>query len=269
MAEVNVYKLDGTVSAKTKLPSVFETPVRQRIIQRAVLSAESFASQPKANTPWAGRLNTAIYIGNRHNKNAVINHGVARKPYTKNRRSLLEGQVMGIPGVVGGPRAHPPKADKKIFEFINKKERLLAIRSAISALQDKELVKKRGHLFKEDLTLPVVVVNDLESLAKTKNVSEFLEKIGLLQDVEKAKTKKNVRAGKGKSRGRKYKRAKSVLFVVAKDDSKVYKSARNLEGVEVVSVRNVSAKDLAPCGVPGRLTIISKEALEKLGEKYK
>ncbi len=269
MSEVNVYKLDGTVSSKAKLPSVFETPVRQRIIQRAVLSAESFASQPKANTPWAGRLTTALYIGNRHNKNAIINHGVARKPHTKNRRSLLEGQVMGIPGTVGGPRAHPPKADKKIFEFINKKERLLAIRSAISALQDKELVKKRGHLFKEDLTLPVVVVNDLEAVSKTKDVLDFLEKIGLSQDVQKAKDKKKVRAGKGKSRGRKYKRAKSVLFVVAKDDSKVYKSARNLEGVEIVSVRNVSAKDLAPAGVPGRLTIISKEALEKLGEKYK
>lgn len=269
MLEVNVYKLDGTAGAKTKLPEVFGTPVRQRIIQRAVLSAESFALQPKGNYPWAGKLTTAQYVGRRSRPNAIINKGIARKPHTKNRRSYIEGMVRGIPGVVGGSRAHPPKVETVIAERINKKERLLAIKSAISALKDKELVRSKGHLFKEDLTLPVIVVNDLENLTKTKEISEFLEKLGLLQDVEKAKEKKKVRAGKGKSRGRKYRKAKSILFIVAKDDSKVYKSARNLEGTEVVSVRNVSAKDLAPAGVPGRLAVITKDALEKLGEKYK
>lgn len=268
LMEVNIYNLDGAVSSKIKLPTVFGTPVRKRIIERAVLSADSAKLQPKGNYYWSGRLTTAQYVGRRDRVNAIINKGVARKPHTKNRRSYLEGRVMGIPGVVGGPRAHPPKVENVLAERINKKERVLAIKSAIACIQDKEMVKKRGHIFGEELTLPVIVVNDLESFAKTKEVLIFLKKLGLDKDVTKAKNKKNIRAGKGKARGRKYKRAKSMLFIVSKDGSKLYKAARNLEGVEVVAARNISARDLAPAGVPGRLTVLSKDALEQLGKKY-
>lgn len=266
--EVNVYKLDGSVASKVKLPKVFETPYRPRIIERAVLASESARIQPKGNYVNAGRDTTALYIGRRSSPNALMNKGIARKPRTKNRKHLLEGMVRGIPGVVKGPRAHPPKSWHIEKEEINKKEKLLALKSAIAALTNKELVEKRGHKFSKDLTLPVVCIDDLEKLSKTKLVLDFLTKIGLDKDVDRAKDKKHVRAGKGKSRGRKYRRAKSVLFVVSKDKLPVQKAARNLEGVDIVALRNLNARDLAPAGQAGRLTIFSKEAIEEMQKKF-
>jgi large subunit ribosomal protein L4e len=267
MAEVNVYKLDGSVASKVKLPKVFDTAYRPRIILRAVLAADSSKIQAKGPNHRSGRDTTALYIGRRGSPNSLMNKGVARKPRTKNRRHLLEGTVRGIPGVVKGPRAHPPKPMQTTKEEINKKERLLALQSAIAALTNKELVKKRGHRF-GDVTLPVVCVDDLEKVAKTKDVLAFLEKLQLNQDVEKAKDKKHIRAGRGKMRNRKYKRAKSILFVVSKEKLAIHKAARNLEGVDIVALKNLSARDLAPGGQAGRLTVISKEAIEALSKKF-
>ncbi len=266
--EVNIYKLDGTVASKTKLPKVFDTPYRPRVILRAVLAADSAKIQPKGNYANAGRDTTAVYIGRRGSPNALMNKGIARKPRTKNRPHLVEGTVKGIPGVVGGPRSHPPKPWATRKEEINKKERLLALKSAIAALTNKELVLKRGHKMGKELTLPVVVVDDLESLKKTKDVLAFLEKIGINLDIDRAKDKKHIRAGKGKTRGRKYRRAKSVLFVISKERLILQKSARNLEGVDIVALKNLSARDIAPAGQAGRLTIFSKEALEALNKKF-
>jgi len=267
MAEVNVYKLDGSVASKIKLPKVFDTPYRPRIIERAVLAADSATIQGKGPNHKSGRDYTAVYIGRRGSPNALMNKGIARKPRTKNRRHLLEGMVRGIPGVVGGARAHPPKPWQIAKEEINKKERLLALQSALAALTNKKLVEKRGHKFGE-VTLPVICVDDLEKLSKTKDVLAFLNKLGLDNDIERAKDKKNIRAGKGKMRGRKYKRAKSVLFVVSKEKLPVQKSARNLEGVDIVALKNLSARDLAPAGQAGRLTVLTKEAVDALAKKF-
>lgn len=264
MVEINIYNLDGTIASKIELPKVFGTPYRPRIIARAVLAAESAKLQPKGSYPNAGRETTAEYIGRRSKPNTLMNRDVARKPRTKNRRHLIEGTVRGIPGVVKGPKAHPPKVQKKLKENINKKEKSLALKSAIAVSANKELVLQRGHIIGKDLTFPVVVVNDLENLQKTKQVLSFLKKIGLDKDIERAKARKKIRAGKGKARGRKYKRAKSVLFVVSKENLPIQKSARNLEGVNVVALRNLSPRDLCPGGKASRLTVFSKGAFELL-----
>jgi large subunit ribosomal protein L4e len=264
--EVNVYSSNGEVKSKVKLPKVFETGYRPRIIRRAFLASLTSRIQPKGTDPRAGRKNTAVYKGVRRVRDSLIAVGIARKPRLKNRRGLREGNVAGIAGVVGGPRAHGPKAEKVIEEKINKKERKLALASAIAALTNIELVKKRGHVFDEKLTLPIVFENDLEKKQKTKEIIVFLEKLGIFQDIERAKDKRIIRAGKGKVRGRKYKRAKSVLFIVKEDKSQLYKAARNLEGVDVVSVRNLCVEALAPAGQPSRFTLMSEDVLKELGK---
>ncbi|PIU22322.1 MAG: 50S ribosomal protein L4 [Candidatus Diapherotrites archaeon CG08_land_8_20_14_0_20_30_16] len=266
--EVNIYNLEGAVTSKTKLPKVFETPYRPRIIERAVLAAESARIQPKGPSHSSGRNTTAVYIGRRSRPNSLMNKGIARKPRTKNRPHLVEGTVKGIPGVVGGPRAHPPKPGAIAKEEINKKERILALKSAIGALTNKELVEKRGHNFNKDLTLPVVCVEEVEKISKTKQVLSFLKKLGLDTDIERAKNRKNIRAGKGKARNRKYKRAKSVLFVISKEKLPLQKSARNLEGVDVVALKNLSTRDLCPGGRAARLTVFSKSAIESLDKRF-
>ncbi len=265
--EVNVYKLDGSVSEKVKLPEVFDFPYRPKIINRAVLAANSAKIQPKGAYANAGRDTSAVYLGRRGRPDCLMNQGIARKPRSKDKRRLIEGQVKGISGVVKGPKAHALKPQEIQKEEINRKEKLLALKSALSAIKDAILVKLRGHKFDPKLTLPVIVVDDLETVKKTKDVENFLVKLGLIEDIERAKDRKNIRAGKGKARGRKYKRAKSILFVVSKENLTLQKSARNLEGVDIVAVKNLCARDLAPGGLAGRLTIFTKSAIKNLNER--
>jgi large subunit ribosomal protein L4e len=156
----------------------------------------------------------------------------------------MAGRVMGVSQAVGGPRAHPPKVTKILVKKLNTKERTKAILSAISATTDPKLVSTRGHILDTKITLPVIFDNKIEALNKTKDVLTTLEKMGLDKDILKAKDKKSVRAGKGKYRGRRYKKRKSLLIVLA--DSKNNKAFTNLEGVNVISARKLSIKDLAP-----------------------
>lgn len=263
--KTNVYSLDGKVVKQIELPSIFETEIDSGLIQRAVIAQESASIQPKGVKKNAGRDNTAVYIGMRGKpqRSRTINVGRARLPRMKNRRALLYGRVASVPEAVGGPKAHPPKVNKNSEERINKKEKRMAVRCAVAATADAELVKARGHKIGKDVKLPVVVESKIESLDKTKDVVKLLKALNLYGDVEKAKSKRKIRAGKGKKRGRKYKHAKSVL-IVANDSSKIYKAARNLEGMDIISVKDLNAKVLAPGTHPGRLTVWSEAAIGKM-----
>jgi hypothetical protein len=80
----------------------------------------------------------------------------------------------------------------------------------------------------------------------------------------RAKEGKRIRAGRGKTRGRKYKKVKGPLVVVGEDKG-ISLGARNHAGVDVVVAENLNAELLAPGTHPGRLTIYTKSAVEKLG----
>ncbi|MGC8812751.1 MAG: 50S ribosomal protein L4, partial [Candidatus Aenigmatarchaeota archaeon] len=83
------------------------------------------------------------------------------------------------------------------------------------------------------------------------------------KEIERIKEKK-IRAGKGKARGRKYKRKVGPLIVVTEDKG-IGKAAKNLPGVEVCRVEKLSVEKLAPGASAGRLTIWTKSAIAKLG----
>ncbi len=263
-----VFGLNGEKAREMELPAVFETAFDPSLIKRAVLAAESAKKQPKGKLKMSGRQNTALYRGARYLPTyaRTINVEKARLPRLKNRRGLLAGKVAGVAHAVGGPAAHPPVVEKVLREKINKKERELALKSAIAASANIDLVKKRGHVFTV-AHLPLVVEDKLEELKKTKDVCLAFEKIGIAGDVEKAKQKKQVRAGKGKMRGRKYKKRKSILIVTAKN-SIVAKSARNLEGVDVVEARNLNSDLLAPGTLAGRLVVYTEGAVKELAKRF-
>ena len=106
------------------------------------------------------------------------------------------------------------------------------------------------------------MVDAFEDISKTKDVLAALDSFGLSAELERA-SKKKVRAGKGKSRGRTYKRTKGPLLVIEKK-APLVKAASNIPGVDVVTVNQLNAELLAPGAHPGRLTIFSKKALEKM-----
>jgi large subunit ribosomal protein L4e len=164
---------------------------------------------------------------------------------------------------VGGRQAHPPKSEKKIVKSINKKERQLAIRSAIAATGDRMLVTSRGHSTDNVLSFPLVVVDEIEELKRSSDIQEVFLQLGLWHDVERVKKRIKVRAGRGKSRGRRLKRGKGPLIVVGEDKG-IVKAARNLPGVDVIRSRFLGSELLAPGTHPGRLTLWSESAFKEL-----
>jgi large subunit ribosomal protein L4e len=246
-----VLNLKGEVVEEIELPSIFEEEFRPDIIKKAVLSIQSHRRQPYGPNPLSG-VNYAW-------ENWGPGHGYARVPRWKlGLRSVV------VPQAVGGREAHPPKVQKKWEEKINKKEMRKALLSAISATAVESLVRARNHVFEGKL--PKIVVDDLESLNKTKDVVAVLKAIGVYGDVERAKERRRQRSGVGKMRGRRYVGKKSVLIVVAQDRG-IVRSARSLPGVDVVLAKDLNVEHLAPGCHAGRLVVWTKSAIKALGER--
>jgi large subunit ribosomal protein L4e len=137
----------------------------------------------------------------------------------------------------------------------------------VAATANQELVELRGHQIENVPQIPLVVDDDLSKIKKTSETREILKKLGVMEDVVRAKAGRKIRAGRGKTRGRKYKIPKGPLLVVGEDKG-ISLGARNHPGVDIVVVDNLNAELLAPGTHPGRLTIYTKSAIEKLGELF-
>jgi large subunit ribosomal protein L4e len=262
--KVDVFDLSGNPIEKIDLPEVFKEPVRQDLILRAILASQSKRRQPYGVDVEAGKRTSAHYHGYRRHRYTMMNREIARLPRLHGKTvPHLYFRARLVPQAVKGRVAHPPKVEKVWVQKINDKERKKAIRSAIAATAIKELVSKRGHKVQDVKELPIVVDDKIQEIKKTKELIEFLKKIGLEKELERVKEKK-IRAGKGKSRGRRYKRKIGPLFVITEDKG-IGKAIRNLPGFNVCRVENLSAEYLAPGAIPSRLTIWTKSAIEKLG----
>ena len=264
---VHVFSAQGTKTKELNLPSIFNTPYHPTLIARAVLAVQSTRLQPHGTKRGSGRNNTAEYVGVRGKPTQyrTINVGHARLPRMRNRRGVLQGKVASVPQAVGGPEAHPPKVEKRLEERINIKERKLAIASAIAATISAKLVKARGHHFDAQM-YPLVVDNTFEKIGRTKDAMKALEALKVSADVDYAKDRKRIRAGKHKNRGNPYKQKKSLL-IVTNHNQPVTKATRNIPGVDVVSVQRLNAEHLAPGTHAGRLTIWTEEAIKVLAER--
>ena len=209
MKKIKVYSLEGEVTDEMDLPEIFSEEFRPDLIKRAVLSAQSARIQPWGTDPMAGKRTTAESLG--------AGRGAAMVPRVKGSRHPAASKAAFVSHVTGGRRAHPPRTAKIIHEKINKKERRLAIRSALAATANQEMVKSRGHQIENVPQIPFVVEDDISKVKKTKETREIFKKLGLMDDVLRAKNGRKIRAGRGKSRGRKYKTPKGPLLVVAED----------------------------------------------------
>ncbi len=259
---VRVFDLSGKVSGEIELPRLFSVPVREDLIRRAVHAIQANRRQPYGSDPLGGKRTSAHYHGRRGVRFSMMNREMSRLPRLHNTSPHLMWKAAFAPHAVGGRKAHPPKPEKIWDEKINKKERRLAIISAISATAVPELVRARGHRFGGEV--PLVVVDDAERIEKTSELKKLLESLGLSEELERASRKK-IRAGKGKMRGRKYKRKKSVLLIV-RDLSRIGRAASNIPGVDAYTVKELNAEVLAPGGVPGRLTVWTESALREADE---
>lgn len=259
MTKIKVYSLEGEATDEIELPKIFMEEFRPDLIKRAVISSQTARIQPWGTDPMAGKRTTAESFG--------AGRGAAMVPRVKGSRHPAGSKGAFVPQAVGGRRAHPPRVARIIHEKINKKEKRLAIRSAIAATANQELVELRGHRVENLSQIPIVIDDEISKVKRTSETREIFKKLGVMDDVVRAKSGRKIRAGRGKTRGRKYKSPKGPLLVVGEDKG-ISLGARNHPGVDVVVVDNLNAELLAPGTHPGRLTIYTKSAIEKLGELF-
>jgi len=245
-----VFDLRGKATGKVTLPSVFKTSIRPDVIKRAVVAIQSHRFQSQGRDIFAGKRTTAESRG--------AGFGVSRVPRLKSGQ-----QATLAPSTVGGRAAHPPVVEKKIRKEIPRRELKLALRSAIAATASKETVASRGHAVEEVPDFPLVVSDDIQRLKKTQEVMEAFVHLGIWPDIYRVKESQNVRAGKGKGRGRKMKHAVGPLLIINENEG-IVEATRNIPGVDTVTMNNLNVELLAPGTHPGRFTIWTSSAIEKL-----
>lgn len=263
MMKANVYDANGKQTEKMELPAVFETPLRKDLILRSFLSVMSRGRQAHGTDLLAGNRSSAHYHGRRRRtRYTMMGREMARMQRIHGRQpGYLMNRARNVPQAVKGREAHPPKTWTDLTQRINRKENRLAIDSAIAATANTAAVAARGHAVGK-LEMPIIMENAIEKMTRSAELAKLFAALGLDAEIARV-SERRIRAGKGKSRGRKYRVKIGPLIVVAKDAG-IGKAARNFPGVAVARADNLSVAKLAPGALPGRLTIFTKDAIKAL-----
>ncbi len=246
---VRVIGKNGKQTGDVEVPGVFNTPARFDVIRRAVIAQQSRRFQPQGRNHMAGKRTTAESFG--------VGRALSRVPRIS--EPPLSGEGAFAPGTVGGRLAFPPTPLKKVVKRVNRKERQLALRSAIAFTGKKELVKKRGHRFDDELEFPLVVSDDVEHYARASEARSLLATLGVWDDIEKVHDTAKIRNHKKKYR--------TGPLIVVSDATEAERAFGNIVGVDVVQVKDLSVEDLAPGTLPGRLTVWSESAMKELASR--
>jgi len=257
---VNVYShTDGNVLSQTKLPAVMLAPIRPDIVHFVHTNMAKNKRQPYAVSSRAGHQTSAISWG--------TGRAVARIPRVAGGGTSRSGQ-----GAFGnmcrkGRMFAPTKTWRKWHRKINVNQKRYAVASALAATAVTALVMARGHKISKLEEVPLVFDDKINSIKKTKEAIKAMESVGAYPDVEKVKRTKKLRAGKGKMRNRRFVLRKGPLVIYDESDG-IDKAFRNLPGVELAKVDNLSVLNLAPGGHLGRFCVWTQSAFNKLDKLF-
>lgn len=242
-----IFSLNGEKAKEVDLPKIFSHPIREDLIVQFFNTYMSNSRVPYGSYYFAGNRRVGHNLG--------PNHGISRYP-------RVSGTTRGVllSNARGGRSAHHPVVERDWHLKMNEKQRRMAKYSALASAANIDYVKKRGHIFNVE-SLPVIIEDKFEKITETAEIVKLFQKIGIYEDIERAKEGTKIRAGRGKSRGRKYITPKSILIVV-RNKEKIEKAVKNLPGVDVSSPEDLNAYLLAPGGHLGRLVVVSEPALE-------
>ncbi|MEK6847878.1 MAG: 50S ribosomal protein L4 [Nanoarchaeota archaeon] len=264
--KAEILGIDGKKAKEIELPRFFSYPIRKDIIFKFLEARKT--RQPYSPSPVAGKQHAASgkIVHRRHVWRSGYGRGMSRIPRKIMTRRGSQFNWVGaeVSSTRGGRRAHPPKVIAMInTNKINKKETKIAFISALSATADKKQVSSRYDRIEEkDLgKLPILVESKITKL-KVKELLESMKKILGEKVFEISLKKKEVRSGKGKLRGRKYKSNLGILIVLGKNEKMKTKA------LSVKNTENLGIYDLAEGG-PGRITIYTEQAIKDLEEKLK
>lgn len=256
--KVTTLSINGKTQDEIELPPVFLTPIRKDLIHKAFTNLYSNQFQRQGRHPTAGMDVVA------RSNDPPTGHGSARIARMRGGGGGRQGEAGGVASVRGGRQAHPPTSQKNIVKKINKKEKKLALCSAIAATCSKDLVISRGHKVEKIENFPIIVSDDIENISKAKDMAKIIKDLSLDDDISRLSSRKE-RTGKSSLRGRPKKIGKSILFV-AKNPKNLSKACGSFLGVDVSTVSSLSVLDLAPGSDLIRLTVYSKSAIDELAK---
>ena len=160
----------------------------------------------------------------------------------------------------------PLKTYRRWHRKINLNQKRHAVASALAASAVTPLVLARGHRVNNVPELPLVVEN--LNAETTKTLLGTLNRLGAGEDLRRSRNSKKVRTGQGKMRNSRYVLRKGPLVVYGDENNLVKRTARNLPGVETVSVHRLSLLQLAPGGHLGRFIIWTRDAFKALNKIF-
>ncbi|HEA46756.1 MAG TPA: 50S ribosomal protein L4 [Candidatus Pacearchaeota archaeon] len=263
--KTEIFDIHGKKGKSIELPKAFSEKIREDLVYKALEAGKT--QQPYSPSLVAGKQHSASgkIIRRRHVWKSGYGRGASRVPrkVLSRKGSQFNWVAAEISSVRGGRRAHPPKTIKMVnTKKINKKEMMVALKSALAATTSKKEVAKRyERLTEKELgKIPFIVESKITSL----KVQEFLSSLKKILGENLfpiAMKNKKVRSGKGKLRGRKYKKSAGALIVTG-DKEKIKGSS-----FDVKNVNGLGISDLAMGGL-GRLTIYTEEAIKELDKKF-
>jgi large subunit ribosomal protein L4e len=263
--KVPILSVEGKKKGTIELPKCFSVPIRKDIVIKVIESKKE--RQLYSPSPIAGKQASASgkLRHRRHVWKSQYGRAMSRIPrkIMLRRGSQFNMEGATIPSVKGGRRAHPPKANSMInIKKINKKEIRIALDSALSATANKEMIlKKYARLKEEEIEkdFPIIFESKIIS-SKIKDIILILKKILGEKLFNVAIKKRSIRSGKGKIRGRKYKKNAGMLLVLGE------KEELKTNAFDVVDVKNLNINDLAEGGI-GRLTVYTEQAIKELEKR--
>lgn len=258
---VKVLNIEGSEVGSVAVPDVFKCPLRRDLVTFVHTNMRKNSRQAYGVQNHFGPM--GIVAGHQHSAHSWgTGRAVSRIPRVSGGGTHRAGQAAFGNMCRGGRMFAPTKVYRRWHRKINKTQRQQAVASCIAATASTALVQGRGHKVDEVQQIPIVVTDDIQSITKTKDAKECLSNLGLDEELNKCQ-RKQTRPGKGKMRGRMYKRRRGPLIIYAEDDGCV-KAFRNLPGVDLCKVDRLNLLQLAPGGHVGRLCVWSDSAFKAL-----
>lgn len=253
-----IFDIKGNIVSEIDLPLIFNFPYRPEVIKKVYVNLDSHHYQKQGRYPAAGEIVSA------ESRNTGL--GIARLARAKGEGFSRAGQAAGVGGVRKGRLTHPPESWKVTYKKINKKEKMIALYSAISSTSRSDLVKNRGHIIDDIQSFPLIVSNDLENIGKTKDLYQILKILGVEKDISRVEQSIKRRSGKAKKRGRSNRIGKSSIIIIGNKDSELLKLDNSIPGISIKYVKDLSVLDFTPGAKPIRLAIYTQSAIESLSQ---
>ena len=245
---------DRKILSSVPLPAVFTTPIRDDVVRFVHTNIAKNARQAYAISRHQGHRTTAESWG--------TGRAVARIPRVAGGGTNRSGQGAYGNMCRGGRMFGATKTFRRWHRHVNKKQRRLAVCSALAASAVPALVLSRGHRIEGVPEVPFVVDDRIRSLKRTKEALTFLKLTSAIKDVEKVEATRRLRPTKGKWRNRRQVERKGPLLILH-GTSRV-RAFSNLRGIDLGFVDQLNLLDLAPGGHLGRFVIWTQSAFTRL-----